>query len=96
VPSANRTSITVNGVRGGSPASSNGPETCGLADDLASTGELRADLTLDEVADVIWTTNSSEYYAQLVFDRGWSSPRFEEWLLDAWSRLLLAPTAPLR
>jgi AcrR family transcriptional regulator len=64
-----------------------------LADDLASTGELRTDLTLDEVADIIWTTNSSEYYAQLVLERGWSHPRFERWLFDAWSRLLLKPAA---
>jgi AcrR family transcriptional regulator len=60
-----------------------------LAADLVSTGELRADLSLDEVADVIWTTNGSEYYAMLVLDRGWSPDRFRWWLLDAWCRLLL-------
>lgn len=60
-----------------------------LAADLASTGALRADLTVDEVADVIWTMNSAEYYALLVLDRGWSPQRFEQWLHDAWCRLLL-------
>ena len=61
-----------------------------LADGLAVTGELRSDLTRDQIADVIWTMNSSEYYALLVLDRGWSPEQFERWLFDAWSRLLLA------
>lgn len=61
-----------------------------LAGDLIGTGAVRADLSLDEVADVIWTMNSAEYYAMLVFDRGWSPERFRDWLQDAWCRLLLA------
>jgi AcrR family transcriptional regulator len=61
-----------------------------LTDDLATTGALRADLTRDEIADVIWTMNSSEYYALLVLERGWTAQRFTEWLRDAWERLLLA------
>jgi AcrR family transcriptional regulator len=61
-----------------------------LADDLLGTGSLRADLSRNEIADVIWTMNGSEYYALLVFERGWPPARFEAWLLDAWSRLLLA------
>jgi hypothetical protein len=60
-----------------------------LADDLATTGELRTDLGRDEIADVIWTMNSSEYYALFVLERGWTPERFERWLLDAWTRLLL-------
>ena len=61
-----------------------------LTDDLATTGALRTDLTRDEIADVIWTMNSSEYYALLVLERGWAPQRFTEWLRDAWERLLLA------
>ncbi len=60
-----------------------------LAADLASTNGLRPDLPLDEVADIIWTMNSSEYYALLVIERGWSVERYEAWLYDAWQRLLL-------
>jgi AcrR family transcriptional regulator len=60
-----------------------------LASDVIGTGAVRSDLTLDEVADVIWTMNSAEYYAMLVLDRGWSAQRFEAWLYDAWCRLLL-------
>jgi AcrR family transcriptional regulator len=60
-----------------------------LTDDLATTGELRADVDRDEIADVIWSMNSSEYYALLVLERGWTPERFERWLFDAWTRLLL-------
>ncbi len=60
-----------------------------LADDLGTSGELRPDLSRDEVADIIWTTNGAEYYALLVLDRGWTPERFEHWLLDSWTRLLL-------
>jgi AcrR family transcriptional regulator len=59
-----------------------------LAGDLATTGTLRADLSLEDVADVIWSMNSSEYYALLVLDRGWTPDRFRTWLIDAWLRLL--------
>lgn len=65
-----------------------------LAADLVATGDLRDDLTLEEVADVVWATNGSEFYAMLVRDRGWSTGRFRWWLQDGWCRLLLAdPTA---
>jgi hypothetical protein len=60
-----------------------------LTDDLATTGELRADVGRDEIADVIWSMNGSEYYALFVLERGWTPARFERWLLDAWTRLLL-------
>lgn len=66
-----------------------------LAADLLATGELRADLDVDEVADVVWTTNGSEYYAMLVLDRGWTPDRFRWWLRDAWCRLLLATPPPV-
>jgi AcrR family transcriptional regulator len=59
-----------------------------LVEDLATTRELRTDLTHDEIADVIWSMNSSEYYALLVLERRWPPHRFETWLHDAWVRLL--------
>jgi AcrR family transcriptional regulator len=62
-----------------------------FAADLRATGELRADLSDDEVADVIWSTNGPEYWVLLVRDRGWSPRRFGELLVDSWTRLLLAP-----
>lgn len=60
-----------------------------MAKDLEATGELRRDLSLDMVADVLWTMNSPEYYLLLVEGRGWKPAKFEEWLRDAWCRLLL-------
>ena len=60
-----------------------------LAADLHSTGKLRADLSIDDAADVVWATNSSEVWALLTIDRGWSADHFERWLADAWCRLLL-------
>ena len=61
-----------------------------LAADLERTGELRADLSVERVADVLWATNAPELYLLLVGDRGWSAAAYGEWLADAWTRMLLA------
>jgi AcrR family transcriptional regulator len=61
-----------------------------LAQDLSDTGQLRPELSLDEIADTIWATNSPEFYCLLVEDRGWSPERFTAWLAGTWRRLLLA------
>jgi AcrR family transcriptional regulator len=61
-----------------------------FAADLRRTGQLRADLSDDEVADIVWSLNSAEFWSLLVHQRGWSPARFAEWLADAWIRLLLA------
>ena len=63
-----------------------------FAADLRATGELRADLSDDEVADVVWSMNGPEYWRLLVVDRGWEPKRFAALLVDAWTRLLV--TAP--
>lgn len=60
-----------------------------FAQDLAKTGSLRRDLSIDTIADVLWTMNSPEYFLLFVEGRGWKPERFEEWLRDAWCRLLL-------
>jgi len=65
-----------------------------LAVDLATTGGLRTDLSPEDVADVIWVTNSPEFYLLLVRERGWAPERFEQWLADAWGRLLLSEQPP--
>lgn len=61
-----------------------------FAADLRATGELRDDLSDDEVADIVWSMNAAEYYALLVQRRGWSPERYGAFLADAWRRLLLA------
>jgi AcrR family transcriptional regulator len=60
-----------------------------FAADLRSTGELRADLSDDEVADIVWSMNGPEYWVLLVGERGWSQERFAAYLTDAWTRTLL-------
>lgn len=62
-----------------------------FAADLRATGRLRADLSDDTVADVVWSMNAAEYWALLVGGRGWTPAEFEAWLADAWVRLLLEP-----
>jgi AcrR family transcriptional regulator len=60
-----------------------------LAKDLAATGDLRPELSIDKAADIIWSMNSPEFYLLLVEQRGWPAKDFEEWLGDSWIRLLL-------
>ena len=52
-----------------------------LAADLATTGRLRS--TVQEAADVIWATNSPEFYLLLVRDRQWTHEHYEQWLADS-------------
>lgn len=61
-----------------------------LAADLLATGELRDGLTVDEVADTIWATNSPDLHRLLVGDRGWTPEHYEAWLATSWRRLFLA------
>lgn len=61
-----------------------------FAADLRVTGELRDDLDDRQVADIIWTMNSAEYWNLLVEVRGWTATAYAEWIADAWRRLLLA------
>jgi AcrR family transcriptional regulator len=60
-----------------------------FAADLRGTGELRDDLTDDQVADIIWSMNAAEYWVLLVHQRAWTPDQFASWLSDAWTRLLL-------
>ncbi len=60
-----------------------------LIRNLKAADGLRDDLSIDEAADTIWATNSSELYVLLTVERGWSADRYERWLADTWCRLLL-------
>ena len=60
-----------------------------LAQELRKAGGLRRGLSIDEAADVIWATNSAELFTMLTVERGWKAARYERWLADTWSRLLL-------
>lgn len=61
-----------------------------FAADLRGTGQLRSDLSDQQVADIIWSMNAAEYWVLLVHERSWAPDQFAGWLTDAWTRLLLA------
>ncbi len=60
-----------------------------FAKELKTVGGIRDGLSIAEAADTIWVTNSAEVYVLLTAERGWSPRRYEQWLADTWSRLLL-------
>jgi AcrR family transcriptional regulator len=60
-----------------------------LAQELAATEQLRHGLSVEMAADILWSMNSPEYYLLLVEQRGWSPEALEQWLSEAWCRLLL-------
>ncbi len=62
-----------------------------FARDLRETGELRPDLTDDDVADLVWSTNSPEFYL-LVTSRGRTSQQYAALVADLWTHTLLTPT----
>ncbi len=64
-----------------------------LAQELDAAGGLRPGVSVEEAADVIWATNSSEFYVLLTVERGWSPGDYEDWLAEAWCRLLLPDRA---
>ena len=63
-----------------------------LAAGLRDTGELRTDLDDGAVADLIWTTNSWEYF-ELLRRRGFTPRRYARHLADLWYRTLAADPA---
>ncbi len=60
-----------------------------LAADLRATGQVRPELTDQQVADIVWSLNAPEYWDLLAGQRGWSAQELGSFLRDAWVRLLL-------
>ncbi len=58
---------------------------------LERRGRLRAGISPSEAMAVIWALSGPDQYIQLVFDRGWTPARYEEWLGDALVNMLLEP-----
>jgi AcrR family transcriptional regulator len=54
-----------------------------LGEHLLDTGQLREGIEIDEVADLLWNYLAIDHYERLVLFRGWSVPRFRQWLADA-------------
>ena len=53
------------------------------------TSALRAELTPETAADVLWTLNDPDLYLSLVELRGWPEDRYRAWLADSMVALLL-------
>ena len=60
-----------------------------LAADLRSTGEVRPELTDEQVAHLLWTTNSAAFY-RLATSGGRGPADYAAMVLDLWTRTLLA------
>lgn len=58
---------------------------------LERSGRLRADISPSEAVAVIWALSGPDQYTQLVFERGWSPSRYEQWLGDSMINTLLQP-----
>jgi AcrR family transcriptional regulator len=63
-----------------------------FAADLRATGEIRSDLTDDQVADLVWSMNSAEYVG-LLLSRGIGPGGLTALLADVWCRTLLVDAA---
>lgn len=59
-------------------------------------GDLRADLTIDEGADLLLVLSGPGLYLELVDGRGWSPSRYEAWLAGSLQESLLAPNPSSR
>ena len=63
----------------------------GVPEQLDRSGRLRAGISPSEAVAVIWALSGPDQYTQLVFERGWTPTRYEEWLGDALINTLLQP-----
>lgn len=66
----------------------------GLAERLKRSGRLRQNLTPSEAVAVIWAMSGADLYNRLVFERGWTADRYEEWLTDALTNTILESPPP--
>ncbi len=56
---------------------------------LAANTPLRDGLTIEDAAETTWALTSAEVHHLLTVDSGWSDHRYEAWLTDTLTRLLL-------
>ncbi|MEV6826533.1 helix-turn-helix domain-containing protein [Amycolatopsis sp. NPDC051102] len=58
--------------------------------DLMATGQVKPDLTADDVRDILWTYHRPEQYELLCLERGWPPERYGRFLRDAAVAAVLA------
>jgi AcrR family transcriptional regulator len=63
----------------------------GLPAILESSGRLRTGISPTEAVAAIWSLSGPDLYTELVFQRGWTPSRYEEWLGDATINTVLQP-----
>ena len=56
---------------------------------LTTTSQLRSGLSDTEASETVWTLTSPEVFNLLTVDRGWTNPRYVNWLGETLVRLLL-------
>jgi AcrR family transcriptional regulator len=61
----------------------------GVAALLERSGRLRTGISPSDAVAVIWALSGPDQYTQLVFERGWTPSRYEEWLGDSLINMLL-------
>jgi AcrR family transcriptional regulator len=61
---------------------------------LADRGVLRADLSVQETRDLLWTLNSLAVHDLLVLQRQWSPERYRDWLAATLAQALLPDRQP--
>lgn len=61
----------------------------GLAAQLAESGELRQELSVEDARDLIWTLCSAAVHDLLVRERNWAPERYRDWLATALKHELL-------
>jgi AcrR family transcriptional regulator len=65
-----------------------------FAAELASTGQVRPDHTIDTLVDVLWLAMDVRNYDWLVRERGWSPERFQRWYVDTVAAAILHSGPP--
>jgi AcrR family transcriptional regulator len=63
----------------------------GVPEQLERSGRLRAGISPSEAVAIIWALSGPDQYTQLVFERGWTPSRYEQWLGDSMINILLQP-----
>jgi len=58
---------------------------------LAAKGPFRDGVDLDTATDLLWLYMAPDQYLRLVHVRGWSDDRYQRWLIDSLTGLLLPP-----
>ena len=63
----------------------------GMVAVLENSGRRRPGISTTDAVAVIWSWSGPDHYTDLVFERGWTASRYEQWLGDSMINTLLQP-----